>query len=43
MRRELLANAVRRYAVDTDAGCIAATFRILFLTAWSPPQPRVQQ
>ena len=43
MRRELLANAVRRYAVDPDAGCIAATFRILFLTAWSPPQPRVQQ
>ena len=39
MRRDLLANAVTRYASQADDGRIAATFRIVFLTGWAPPQP----
>jgi NADH dehydrogenase [ubiquinone] 1 alpha subcomplex assembly factor 5 len=40
MRRDVLANAVARYGARAEGGRITATFRIIFLTAWAPSQPR---
>jgi SAM-dependent methyltransferase len=40
MRRDLLANAVTRYASQAEHGRITATFRVIFLTGWAPARPR---
>jgi SAM-dependent methyltransferase len=39
-RRSVLARAVSRYDAEAENGRIAATFHILFLTAWAPARPR---
>ncbi len=38
-RRAVLLGAAARYGACSQEGRIAATFRILFLTGWAPPQP----
>ena len=40
MRRDLLANAARRYASQAEHGRISATFRVIFFTGWAPARPR---
>ena len=39
-RRSVLAGAASRYETEAENGRIAATFHILFLTAWAPAGPR---